>query len=554
MERPSAAFTHSGKFHADDVFSTALLRIVFPHIPVSRGIAVPENFDGIVYDIGGGAFDHHGPRTELRPDGTPYAAFGLLWRALGPGLVGQEEADFFDRRFVAPLDLDDNTGCGHPLAEAIGSFNPGWDSDADETERFWQAEAVAEQLLRNNIDLILGDLRAKEVAEAAFDKAKDGIAVLPVYAPWKRFAKKRPRLQFVIYPSQRGGWGAQAVVDPADPDRALKCPFPAAWAGLRDEQAARISGIPTLRFCHHSRFLATADTFEDALAACYAAKRQAAVKLTPAAGFMPKAVITDCDGTIVSEALHTPAPETLAAFRQAQADGAAVIAATGRILAIIPDGLRKTADYLVCGNGALAADKEGRILYKDEWPREMVEDLAAFCHENGAAVSFYFEKDYGIYAGFDKFRDFYGAYVGRTDCLSFCEGQDRHLAEAPYGAFYIGPDGPLAEYIAAHPDLQAAPFMAGYYDIYKKTTNKAAMIGRVLEKAGIDWAETVAFGDGANDVEMLAAAGLACAMENGREAVKDAADLIVPGVSENGVAAALSAQRAAAIQYEKERE
>ena len=83
MKIPAKGFTHGGKFHADDVFSTALLQIVRPDIQVTRGFAVPDRFDGIVYDIGGGMFDHHSEPRETRPNGVPYAAFGLLWRVLG---------------------------------------------------------------------------------------------------------------------------------------------------------------------------------------------------------------------------------------------------------------------------------------------------------------------------------------------------------------------------------------------------------------------------------------------------------------------------------------
>ena len=80
MKIPAKGFTHGGKFHADDVFSTALLQIVRPDIQVTRGFVVPDDFDGIVYDVGGGMFDHHQEPRETRPNGVPYAAFGLLWR------------------------------------------------------------------------------------------------------------------------------------------------------------------------------------------------------------------------------------------------------------------------------------------------------------------------------------------------------------------------------------------------------------------------------------------------------------------------------------------
>ena len=45
MEIKDTALTHGGKFHADDVFSAALLRIINPNIRIIRAFEVPENFD-----------------------------------------------------------------------------------------------------------------------------------------------------------------------------------------------------------------------------------------------------------------------------------------------------------------------------------------------------------------------------------------------------------------------------------------------------------------------------------------------------------------------------
>ena len=52
--KDASAFTHSGKFHADDVFSSALLLYLNPEITILRGNKVPEDFDGIIFDIGRG--------------------------------------------------------------------------------------------------------------------------------------------------------------------------------------------------------------------------------------------------------------------------------------------------------------------------------------------------------------------------------------------------------------------------------------------------------------------------------------------------------------------
>ena len=95
-KKNAKAFTHSGKFHADDVFSYALLLYLNPAITITRGNKVPKDFDGIVFDIGRGKYDHHQRDSRIRENGVPYAAFGLLWEELGAEILGEELAAKFD--------------------------------------------------------------------------------------------------------------------------------------------------------------------------------------------------------------------------------------------------------------------------------------------------------------------------------------------------------------------------------------------------------------------------------------------------------------------------
>lgn len=266
---PEKGITHGGKFHADDVFSTALLQILNPQIQVERMFSVPDGFDGIVYDLGGGRFDHHQQGAPVRENGVPYAALGLLWREYGPSLVGEEEAVRLDEQWIQPLDLEDNTGCGHPLAEVIGEFNPLWDSDESADDRFWEAVSLAKIIWNNKLEGIRGVQRAKILVEEALRGMEDGMVTLPRYAPWKAVLSQS-EAEFVVYPSQRGGYSAQGIPNPDTGE--LKIPFPQSWAGKRDEELAAVSGLKTLRFCHNSRFLIAADSLEDAQAACRIAK------------------------------------------------------------------------------------------------------------------------------------------------------------------------------------------------------------------------------------------------------------------------------------------
>lgn len=212
MKIPAKGFTHAGKFHADDVFATALLQLVRPDIQITRGFDVPEDFEGIVYDIGFGMFDHHQSPREMRPNGVPYAAFGLLWRVLGPGLVGERQARLVDENFVQPLDLNDNTGEPNSLCDAIGFFNPVWDEDggADvQDQQFFAAVAVAKQILTRQIASANAVNRADDKVRTAYAASQNGIVVLPCYLPWKNGLYKTDAL-FVCTPAS-GAAGAPSA-------------------------------------------------------------------------------------------------------------------------------------------------------------------------------------------------------------------------------------------------------------------------------------------------------------------------------------------------------
>ena len=263
-------FTHGGKFHADDVFSTALLMILNPDFKVKRGFEVPEDFEGIVYDVGFGKFDHHQQDREVRENGVPYAAFGLLWKEFGSLLLGEKEAQFFDEKFVQGLDLNDNTGAENQIADMVSYFNPPWDYAVPSDQAFMEAVELAKKILTKQFEYVKSIERAEHVVKKAMENSqRENILVMQRSAPWKRFVKET-EIKFVVFPSNRGGFCAQAVPSDTKPDK-LKCPFPEEWRGVAKELLPEVSGIEGLHFCHNSGFLISASTKEDAIRACEAA-------------------------------------------------------------------------------------------------------------------------------------------------------------------------------------------------------------------------------------------------------------------------------------------
>ncbi len=262
---PNEAATHNGRFHADDVFSAALLKILNPNVTILRVSTIPEHFNGLVFDLSNGDFDHHNTNMKYRQNGIPYASFGLLWKEYGPSLVGTKAAQTFDESFIQPLDEQDNYGGNNMLCRAITQANPKWDSNDSPDDCFFKAVNFAKYILLNELESIRSTEKAATIVKDALSKQKKGIVFLPVGVPWKSILIPEP-VYFVIYPSTRGGYNAQSV--PVNiSSQNCKLYFPNEWRGKTDNLDS-ITNIPGITFCHSRGYLLSADTIDAAFTAC----------------------------------------------------------------------------------------------------------------------------------------------------------------------------------------------------------------------------------------------------------------------------------------------
>lgn len=267
---PDKAFTHGGRFHADDVFSAALLSYLNPDIVIGRGTVVPDDYSGIVFDIGLGEYDHHQKDRKTRENGVIYAAFGLLWKEFGSEILGDVSASEFDENFVQMIDLTDNTGKKNEVSTIISEFNIAWDSEESQDEAFYEAKEFALTILKKKFETIKSIDRAKNYVKLNIEKAKNRILVLPKAVPWKE-AVMGTDIEFVIFPSDRGGYIAQGVPSDVEANK-LKIAFPRQWWGKTEDELLSITKLKIL-FCHNNGFLISVSTKEDAIGACKLAKQ-----------------------------------------------------------------------------------------------------------------------------------------------------------------------------------------------------------------------------------------------------------------------------------------
>lgn len=276
--------THAGNFHADDVFSTVFLERLYGDITLIRLKEYTDDGKKVAYDIGLGKFDHHGRDFDKeRANGMHYCSFGLLWQKFGLEYLEKINVDNKERVFaildellVTQIDAFDNGEYNldapfniYQLSSLIELFRPKIGTEDDENECFLKAVSFADTIFEEILQDANQKARCITIIEHQASKIKDKILLLDEYIPYEyALFKLGLDVNFVVYPSNRGGYAAHTV-----PTKykgfTPKIPFKKEWAGLRDEALRQVSGIKTARFCHNNLFLATADTLRDALEFIY---------------------------------------------------------------------------------------------------------------------------------------------------------------------------------------------------------------------------------------------------------------------------------------------
>ncbi len=282
--------THAGTFHADEVFSTIILSKIIDKITLIRVSEALNSYEGkIVYDIGGGIYDHHQlGGNGKREDGVKYAACGLIWKAYGKDALlkmdkSLNEADLdyvwkmIDEDLIEFIDSNDNGQLETPsttfkyvhISKIIGSFNPFWNEDIDQDDEFYEALKLADIIFDRVVKSNIAKYKAKSIVDEAIENSEDGVMELSKCVPWKEFVlnsknEKAKSINFIVYPSTRGGYSIYAVPIAINSFSNRKN-FPEAWGGLRNEELAKVTNVKTATFCHNARFICSAKTREDAL-------------------------------------------------------------------------------------------------------------------------------------------------------------------------------------------------------------------------------------------------------------------------------------------------
>ncbi len=252
---------------------------------------------------------------------------------------------------------------------------------------------------------------------------------------------------------------------------------------------------------------------------------------------MVKAVFFDIDGTLVSFNTHKVPESTRDAIRQLREKGIKVFIATGRSRQelMVIDGIE--FDGYIILNGSYCYTSEGEEIYKKYIPMEDVDNLIKWLKTDTTPFNFVYADGSFINRINDTVEE-----VARLVELDAPPVKSEDYASGKevlqiMGYFKEGEKQELFSDILPH--CEHTRWCPYFTDIIAKGVSKSKGIDSVLEYYDIDIKETMAFGDGGNDISMLKHVAIGVAMENAREDVKAISDYVTKSVDEDGIISAL---------------
>lgn len=245
---------------------------------------------------------------------------------------------------------------------------------------------------------------------------------------------------------------------------------------------------------------------------------------------MIKAAFFDIDGTLLSFTTHRVSPGTIRAFDRLHKAGVRTFLSTGRPDVLIPQ-MPVSFEAKITMNGGLVFTEKEVLLSNPINDKELQVwlDIAKDKH----LCTMIFTKDNMFLAQPNEIG------LKLRNQLEFemppVVSIDSMRSETAYQIIAIMPgemDATVAELL---PHCRLPRWHPYFTDIVAYDNSKARGMETICQHYGIRQEETLAFGDGANDIEMLEWAGIGIAMGNADDKVKEHADRVTTDVDNEGI-------------------
>lgn len=267
-----------------------------------------------------------------------------------------------------------------------------------------------------------------------------------------------------------------------------------------------------------------------------------------------KLIATDMDGTFLNDEKTAP-EENIRALEACAARGIEIVPATGRTIFAIPDEIKNLPGvrYAITTNGAMIVDlQEGTVISSCRMSRETavkIMEMARDC-EDDIMYDAYVE---GIGYTSEYFWEHLDHYATSPGIAGLIRKTRRavpdHIAYVrecgtdieKINLFFVDMEARarMRERLLKMPEISVTSAIPENLEINAAGASKGGALLRLADYLGIHIEETMAFGDGENDLSMIQTAGCGVAMGNAEELVKASADYITATNNQAGVAAAI---------------
>ena len=264
-------------------------------------------------------------------------------------------------------------------------------------------------------------------------------------------------------------------------------------------------------------------------------------------------IALDLDGTLLNSGkeLSQTNKDTLA---QAASAGWAIVPTTGRFYGAIPQIVRALPfiRYAITVNGAEVADvTNGEVIYKAEIPYMQAVDIMKFmdsypliydCYQAGEA---FMTADMKLHID-EMTEEFHYRKMLKElrkpvdELKAFLLNKKQDIQKTQFVTNNPEIQKELLEILPQKfEDIVISVTAKNNAEINNIRANKGEALWALADYLGVPREKTVAFGDAANDISMIKAAGIGVVMANAGDDVKAVADYITLSNDEDGVAFAI---------------
>ena len=271
-------------------------------------------------------------------------------------------------------------------------------------------------------------------------------------------------------------------------------------------------------------------------------------------------IALDLDGTLLDSGKNLSAVNR-SALASAAEKGIHVVPTTGRFFGGMPESIRALpfVRYAITVNGAQVYDRAtDAAIVREELPLATALAIMRYldgfdviydCYQDnwGRMTAAMQERaaDYAPDAHYLKMiRELRKPY---PDLKAHLEEEGRDVQKIMLFARDLSVRAQIADGLKARfPELAVSASTFNNLELNSANAHKGLALKRFAEHLGLGLENCMAFGDGANDLTMIQAAGIGVAMSNACPEVLAAADYVTLSNDEDGVAAALAHFRACA--------